>query len=518
MNADLRLLVFPAIALSLVSCQKTSKPNVVIILADDMGYGDLNCQNPDSKIPTPNLDRLASQGMRFTDSHSASTVSSPSRYSLLTGRYHWRGHLSSGIISQWGDPAIESGRMTIASMLKNEGYNTACIGKWHLGMNWPFKPGLGQKDSTRKNWTSLSMNGKENWTPDAFDWNMAIQDGPISNGFDYYFGTGTINFPPYTWIENDRVLETPVEILDLKDSKPAEGSWECRPGPAARGWDITKVPLKLMEKAVDWINYQKSGTEPFFLYFALPSPHAPIIPDSQFAGKSGAGAFGDYVVQTDWMTGEVLNALKKNGFEKNTIVIFTSDNGPETYAYPRIKNFNHYSMGELRGLKRDLWEGGHRVPFIVRYPGKVKAGTVSNELICQVDLMATIAAFTGINVPDDSGEDSFDMSRVLMGLASEKPVREYLVHHAINGKFAIRKDNWLLIEATTGEVSKEPFWIKEQFNYQPDTSEMVLYNLANDFKEKRNLFGESPEKVNELKSILEKTRKDGRSSPVKSSR
>jgi arylsulfatase A len=514
MDIDFKLLILPALAFTLNSCQKSSKPNVVIIYADDMGYGDLHCQNPNSKIPTPNLDRLASQGMRFTDAHSASTVSSPSRYSLLTGRYHWRGHLTSGIVSQWGDPAIESDRMTIASMLLNDGYNTACIGKWHLGMLWPFKAGLGQNDSTKNGWVSISMNGKENWTPDAFDWSMPVKEGPVSKGFEYYFGTGTINFPPYTWIENDRVLEIPVEMLDLKDSKPAEGSWECRPGPAARGWDITKVPIRLMEKTVEWINNQKTKSKPFFLYFALPSPHAPIIPDNQFTGKSEAGGFGDYVAQTDWMIGKVLDAIKMNGFEKNTIIIFTSDNGPETYAYPRIKNFSHYSMGDLRGLKRDLWEGGHRVPFIVRFPGVVPAGSVRSEIICQTDLMATIAAFAGINIPENAAEDSYDMSKLLKGETSAQPVREYIVYHAINGKFAIRKKNWLLIESSTGEVSTEPEWIKQMFNYQSDTTEMVLYNLDTDPKENKNLYTEYPEKVHELSLLLEKIRTDRRSTPI----
>ncbi len=514
MDINFRLLLLPALALSLNSCQKTSNPNVLIIYVDDMGYGDLSCQNPDSRIQTPNLDRLGSQGMRFTDAHSASGVSSPSRYSLLTGRYHWRGHLTKDIVSQWGDPAIEKGRMTIGSLLQENGYNTACIGKWHLGETWPFKPGLGQNDPSKHEWTALSMNGNENWTPEAFDWNMPIKDGPVTKGFDYYFGTGVINFPPYTWIENDRVLHPPVEMLDLRDSKPAEGSWECRPGPAAKDWDITKVPITLMEKTIEWINNRKGSAKPFFLYFALPSPHAPIIPDKQFIGKSEAGAYGDYVVQTDWMIGQVLETLKNNGFEKNTLVIFTSDNGPETYAYPRIKNFDHYSMGNLRGLKRDLWEGGHRVPFIVRYPGVVPAGSISDEIICQTDLISTIAAFIGKRLPVNAGEDSFDMSKVLKGKKPEKPIRDYTVHHSPNGKFGIRKDNWLLIEAKSGDVSMEPDWIKQKFNYQPDTANIVLYNLDTDSKENKNLYNEYPEKVQELQSLLEKSRKEGRSTQI----
>lgn len=493
------------------SAQQAIKPNIVIILADDLGYGDLSCQNSESKIQTPCLDKLASQGMRFTDAHSASGVSSPSRYSLLTGRYHWRGHLTSGIVSQWGDPAIEPGRPTIASILKQEGYATACIGKWHLGWDWPFKNGLGQNDTAKKEWKSVSMNGKENWTPEAFDWTRPVENGPVAKGFDYYFGTGTINFPPYTWIENDRVIEIPVEMLDLKDTRPPEGSWECRPGPAAKDWDINKVPVRLVEKAVEWIDNRKGREEPFFLYFPLPSPHAPIIPADQFRGRSGAGAFGDYVVQTDWVAGQVIEALQRNGFENNTILIFTSDNGPETYAYPRIQNFEHYSMGDLRGLKRDLWEGGHRVPFIIKYPGVVRAGTVSNHLICQTDILATIAGLTGISVPANEGEDSFDLSSILKRGEKGGPVRNHVVHHTINGSYAIRSENWLLIEARSGEVSREPDWLKQMKNYHPDSTAMVLYDLDKDQGETTNLFNEYPVKAAELKSLLDRIRKEGKS-------
>ena len=245
----------------------------------------------------------------------------------------------------------------------------------------------------------------------------------------------------------------------------------------------------------------------------LPSPHAPIIPDKQFTGKSGAGGYGDYMEQTDWMVGEVLKTLENNGFEKNTIVIFTSDNGPEKYAYQRIQNYEHYSMGNLRGLKRDLWEGGHRIPFIVRYPGIVPAGVVSSELICQTDLMATIAAFINISLPENAGEDSFNMVRVFKGEPLQKHVRDYIIHHSPDGSLAIRKDNWVLIEAPSGDVSKEPDWIKQKFSYQSDTTPMVLYDLSSDIKESKNLFSGYPEKVKELRSLLEKSRGDGRSAP-----
>jgi arylsulfatase A-like enzyme len=350
------------------------------------------------------------------------------------------------------------------------------------------------------------MNGKENWKPDAFNWSEPIKDGPIAKGFDYYFGTGTINFPPYTWIENDRVLEIPTEMLDLGIVKTGEGSWECRPGPAAKGWDITRVPGRLTEKAIEWINNRRGKSEPFFLYYALPSPHAPIIPEEEFRGTSQAGAYGDYVVQTDRAVGRVLEALRLNGFENNTIVIFTSDNGPEAYAYARIKNYDHYSMGDWRGLKRDLWEGGTRVPFIMKYPGVIKPSTVSKQLMCQTDIMATVASLTGAALPAGAGEDSFDMSEAMRNQTLTENLRESVVYHTINGNFAIRKGPWVLIESTTGEVSKEPEWRKAEFGSDTGTGDMVLYNLESDPQQRKNLATLYCEKARELRDLLENIR------------
>jgi len=472
-------------------------PNVVIIYADDMGYGDLNNQNPDSKIPTPNLDQLTQDGMRFTDAHSGSTVCSPSRYTLLTGRYHWRGHMKKGIVRSWGDPAIEEGRETIASMLKSKGYQTAAVGKWHLGMVYPFKEGIGQADPDKPEW----RNGEsKTYAPEDFNWDQPVKRGPTSVGFDYYFGDGTINFPPYAWMENDRFMGTPSKLLNNGRVKTAEGSWECRPGPAMDNWDIPEVPIELTKRAVNWIEKQ-DGNKPFFLYFALPSPHAPIVPAERFQGKSEAGGYGDYMVQTDWMVGQVLDALKAKGLEDNTLVIFSSDNGPELYAYERIRNHDHYSMGDWRGLKRDLWEGGHRVPFIMKYPGKIKANSVNNNLVSQVDVMGTIANIVGYELPENAAEDSKDFSN---GIFTEEkpPNRNEVVYHAVNGKFAIRKGDWVLIENNTGSVTKEPQWVKEKNNSMADNTPLVLYNIKQDPGEQKNLYSKMPEKVKELQMAL----------------
>lgn len=478
------------------------RPNVVIIYADDMGYGDLNYQNSGSKIPTPYLDQLTKEGMRFTDAHSASTVCSPSRYSLLTGRYHWRGHLKRGIVRPWGDPAIEEGRETIASVLKQKGYQTAAIGKWHLGMMYPFKEGLGQKDPNKTGWRDGES---KTYLPEDFNWEQPVKRGPTSVGFDYYFGDGTINFPPYMWMENDRFLGNPTTMLNNEGKLTAEGSWECRPGPAMADWDIPEVPIKLTESAVDWISKQNKDM-PFFLYFSMPSPHAPVVPAKQFKGKSNAGGYGDYVVQTDWMVGQILEALKAKGLEDNTMVVFTSDNGPEVYAYDRIRNHDHYSMGDWRGVKRDLWEGGHRVPFIVKYPGIVPGNSVNNNLVSQVDIMATVSDIVGYELPKNAAEDSRSFSNGLD--PNDKTAgRETIIYHAVNGKFAIRKGDWVLIEHHSGSVSKEPEWIKEPGDKVSNDTPLVLYNIREDPQEQNNLYNKFPNKVNELKQRLDDMKK-----------
>ena len=362
-----------------------NRPNIIIIYADDMGYGDLNCQNENSKIPTPNLDQLAADGMRFSDAHSSSGICSPSRFALLTGTYHWR--RQHGIVGAFGEPFFEDTDITLPQLLKEEGYRTACIGKWHLGWDWVFK---NEPSGEVMQWGKM----RKVYLPEDVEWSNPIKGGPLDRGFDYYFGDGTINFPPYAWVENERIIEIPTEVMDINnigfDTK--EGAWEFRPGPKVAGWNPYHVLPTLTEKTKAWIN-QQDESQPFFLYFALPSPHAPIIPNDAFDGKSQAGAYGDFMVQTDWVVGEVLSELKEQGLQDNTIVIFSSDNGPEAYAWERAEKYAHFSMGDFRGLKRDVWEGGHHVPLLIKWPKQIEAGSVSDEIISQVDIMATIAAF-----------------------------------------------------------------------------------------------------------------------------
>ena len=470
------LLASPALA--------AERPNIVIMLADDMGYGDLGVQNPDSKIPTPNLDKLAKAGTRFTDAHSSSGICTPSRYALLHGRYHWRKF--HGIVNSFDQPVMDKDRTTLAQLLKAKDYRTACVGKWHLGWDW--------KAIQRPN----TMPGKQGFSADDFDWTKKIPGGPCDFGFDSYFGDDVPNFPPYAWFENDRVLAAPTGPLELK-GKPAEGAWEARPGPSVKDWDFHAVMPKLTERAVEWIGKQKAD-EPFFLYFPFTSPHAPIVPAKEFVGTSKANGYGDYMVQTDATVGAVMAALEKHGFAENTLVIFTSDNGPEHYAYNRVKNFEHRSMGPLRGLKRDIWEGGHRVPFVARWPGHIPAGAVSDGLIGQIDIYATIAALVGSKIPAMSAEDSRDQLPLFMGKG--KSDRDTLVHNTYADGYAIRQGDWLLIDAKSGGVSAVPKWYNEAQGYEPNTNAGELYNLKDDPSEKRNLFADKPEIVADLKKRL----------------
>jgi len=486
------------------SIQAADKPNIIFILADDLGYGDLGCYNAKSKIPTPSLDRLAAEGRRFTDAHAPTSVCTPTRYAILTGRYSWRTRLQRGVLGPWGEPLIAADRMTVASMLKQQGYTTACIGKWHLGFNWPTKDG--QPPSS---WTNSLSN---------VDFTKPAADGPITRGFDYYFGVGVPNYPPYCFIENDRVVGHP----SLPDTGRAEGF--NRPGPMVPGWKLVDILPALSKRAVRYIDETAPKKQPFFLYFTLTSPHYPVVPAAEFKGKTPVGDYGDFVYQTDWCVGQVMEALKRTGADKNTLIIFTSDNGPEITGevkpgvYDRVKEYGHYSMGELRGAKRDIWEGGHRVPFIVRWPGKVPANTVSDETMCHVDFMATVAKIVGTKLPDNAAEDSFNVLPPLLGQNATGPAREATVHHAASGKFAIRKDDWVLIDAPSGDDNRakgEPDWLKKERGYAPHKQPGELFNVREDLSERHNYYAELPDKVKELKDLLERYKKNGRSTPGK---
>ncbi len=477
---------------------KGPPPNVVFILADDMGYGDLACQNPGSKIPTPHLDRLAAEGIRFTDAHAPTSVCTPTRYGILTGRYCWRSRLKSSVLWPWASPLIEEGRLTVPGLLRQHGYRTACFGKWHLGWTWPTKDGT-----------------RPQTTPDRLsnvDFTRAITGGPISRGFDYYFGVDVPNFPPYCFIENDRTIGIP--------SLPNRPEFK-RPGPMLPDWQWVEIMPELTRRAARYVeeSVKASPNKPFFLYFPLTAPHYPVVPAPEFKGKSGAGDYGDFVFQVDWTVGQIVAALKRAGVAENTLIIFTSDNGPEVTGevkpgvYDRIRQYGHYSMDGLRGAKRDTWEGGHRVPFVARWPGRIPSGRVSEETICLTDLMATVAAMVNARLPNDAGEDSYNILPALLDARREGPIREATVHHSCSGAFAIRKGRWVLIDAPTGDDNKEPEWFKKERGYEAHSRPGELYDLSQDLIERRNVYAEHLEIVAELKGLLAKYKQEGRSVP-----
>ena len=476
-----------------LSAVEQTKPNIVYVLADDLGYGDVGCYNPASKIPTPNMDRLATEGVRFTDAHSPSSVCTPTRYALLTGRYAWRTRLQRNVLGPFSQPLIAERQLTVPGMLREQGYATACIGKWHLGWGWTM-PGEGE----RRNFE------------------QPISDGPTTRGFDHYFGTDVPNYPPYCFIDNDRTVGIPSEMAPVgRDSFN-------HAGPMVAGWQLVDVLPGLEQHAAKYIETAAHDDKPFFLYLPLTSPHYPVVPSAEFQGKSRAGDFGDFVVQTDHVLGTVLDALQRGGVAEKTLVIFTSDNGPEITgevnpgAYDRLQQFGHASMGTLRGAKRDAWEGGHRVPFIARWPARIPAGSVSNETVCHVDLMATLAALLNVELPSDAGVDSVNILPALLGEKSDGPLREATVHHSGHGKFAIRKGEWVLIFAPSGDDNGkrgEPAWFQRDRGYRPHREAGELYDLASDPMQQENQYAARPEKVKELADLMKRYVAEGRSTP-----
>jgi len=377
----------------------------------------------------------------------------------------------------------------MGEMFQDKGYATACIGKWHLGWDW---------DAIRKPNTP-----KNSVQPEDFDWSKPIPDGPLAHGFDHYFGDTVINFPPYAWIVDDRLPRAPDTVISGKfEEQPKEGRWEVRKGPGLSDWDFYEVLPELTRKSAEWVRSRKDQDEPFFLYVSFPSPHAPIIPNDEFDGKSDAGPYGDFVYQTDYACGEILRALEESGHAENTIVIFSADNGPEYYAYPRDEKYGHWSADPLRGLKRDIYEGGHRVPFIVRWPGLTDPGSVSDALISQIDLMATFGAAIGSEIPDGQAIDSFNFLPYLKGDTARSP-RSQMVHNTKKDHYAFRNGYWLLINADSGYLRKAPDAWNQAHDMPPDDDMPVeLYNLHDDPSQKNNLAAEYPERVKVMQGLL----------------
>jgi arylsulfatase A-like enzyme len=445
------------------------QPHVVFILADDMGYGDLGCYNPESKIPTPNIDSIAREGMRFTDAHSGGPVCVPSRYSLLTGRYAFRREMA-----PWREePLIADGQPTIASVLKTQGYRTAMVGKWHLGFR-----------------------------EEGYD--KPLPGGPVDRGFDSYFGIrASTDIPPYFYIRDNRAVEAPTDHIEAHNTEgwsDIQGAY-WREGGIAPGFKLEEVTPRFTEEAVGVIeDHAASKTEnPLFLYLAFPSPHTPWLPSATFEGKSGAGLYGDFLTMVDAQVGKVLAALERAGMKENTLLFFSSDNGPIWYDRD-VERFGHDSTGGLRGMKADTWEGGHRVPLIVRWPGVVEAGSVSHHLVSFTDLLATLAAVSGAELPAEAGPDSFSFLPVLQGTQDPaSPVREFLV--VTSSHTAIRSGPWKYIDHLgSGGFISQPRTVEPEAGGPTGQ----LYNLEKDLGETTNLALEHPEIVERLSAELER--------------
>jgi len=452
------------------------KPNILFIFADDMGYGDPGCFNPRSKCPTPNIDRFAAQGIRFTDAHAPVGLCVPSRYGLLTGRYPFR---SRGC-------RLRDNEVTVASVLKSAGYHTAMIGKWHLGFRYP--PG-------RKGPNDVQAGDR-------------LAGGPVDRGFDYYFGIpASLDIPPYFYVENDRPVEPPTATVQASHTPGwtnIQGAF-WRAGRIAPGFKHHEVLPKFRDKAIEVLDRHAAAKDgrPLFLYLALTAPHTPWLPAARFRGTSQASIYGDFVAQVDAVVGDVLARLDKLGMADDTLVVFTSDNGPVWYPHD-VEKFGHASVGPLRGMKADVWEGGHRMPFAARWPGRIRPGSRCDETICFTDVLATLAEIAGARVPDGAAEDSFSFAPLLVGTKPKGPRREFTILRSGRGMWAIRQGRWKLILGSGGGGFSDR---GKRHNGGPKGQ---LYDLAADIGERKNLYSERPDLVARLTALLERARKSQR--------
>ncbi len=448
------------------------KPNIIFIMTDDQGYGDASCYNPESKIATPGIDRIAKEGIRFTDAHSGAAVCTPTRYGLLTGRYNWRSRLQSGVMVT-GDKRgclIDVSITTVPEFLRQHGYRTALVGKWHLGYSYQFPAG----ETDLKKITTQKPYGK--FSVLAAPVGSKIIDGPTAHGFDEFHGFHHAR-EMHSWSKNDTVIET---------------------------IPLDQVITRSTEESIRFIEEWSKASERFFLYLALGSPHTPIVPSDEWVGKSGVNTYADFVMETDHATVRVLETLDRLGIADNTLIFFTTDNGcsPEANIAELLVK-GHDPHHTLRGMKSDAWEGGHRVPYVVRWPGVIAPGRVSDEIICHNNLMATCADILGVQLPDDTGVDSFSILPVLRGDQDAAPTHPFVIHHSIGGRFAIRRGDWKFIAAKgSGGWSKGD-----------DGKSSQLYNLADDRGESVNLVGANPEVAAELLKLLETAVANGRTTP-----
>ncbi len=457
----------------------TEKPNIVIVLADDLGSGDVRCYNVESRIATPAMDKIAEEGLRFTDAHTGSAVCTPTRYGIITGRYCWRTELKKGVLNGFSGHLIDPQRTTIASLLKQNGYYTTGVGKWHLGMDFA-------KD-----------------TAGVVDYSGKIENSPNVNGFDYYYGiSASLDFPPYVYIENEHFTQVPQQ----KQNKQGFPRY-LREGDKAENFDFETAWENLLNKAESLID-GRPADKPMFMYFALPAPHKPVWPDSRFVGKTELGAYGDFVHQTDYVIGRIAEKLKAAGMEENTLLIVTSDNGSFMYRLDEtdkadhlidesVEGFyakNHEANYRYRGTKADIWEAGHRVPFLVRWPAVIKKGQVKAQTICTTDFLATFADLLDVTLSENEGEDSFSILPLLQENDAEFS-RAPVVNHSVSGMFAIRRGDYKLVlgngsggrEAPYGKAWEKPF---------------TMFNLAKDISETTNIIDQNQELARSMEETL----------------
>ncbi len=506
-------MIFTILLLQMSDASKTTslaadvgRPNIVFILADDLGYGDVGCYNPESRVPTPRLDALAAEGMRLTDAHSPSTVCTPSRYSILTGRMCFRTGFR-GVFTGVDGPLIETGRMTVADLLRQHGYATACVGKWHVGMTFfnqdgaPVAPRGGGLDKVRE-----------------VDFSKSISDGPCDLGFDRFFGTVCCPTTDwlYAYIEDDHVVGVPSNLI-----APETTDWlqyeHFRTGLRTPEFEFRAVDEVFLAHSIAFLeqHVDEHPDQPFFLYHATQAVHLPALPAEEFVGVTTAGPLGDFIFQFDDVVGRILDTLERLNVAEQTLVIVTSDNGPEIIAVRMREESGHDSARPWRGLKRDNWEGGHRVPFIARWPGMIAPGTVSDQTVCLCDLMATLADILGVDLPEDAGEDSYSLLPILTGEQTAASLRDFTLHQTISNELSIRRGPWKFLDHQGSGGNNYDSELLRPLNITDpnDDAPGQLYHLGHDPGETYNLYHEHPEIVAELHGLLQRARANGRNAP-----
>jgi arylsulfatase A len=479
----------PAATASETIADRGPPPNIVLVLADDLGYGDIAVYDPASKIPTPHIDRLAREGVRLLDAHSPTSICTPSRYGVLTGREPWRESRVRNSLQPLSPPALDDETVTLPELLADAGYTTALVGKWHLGRRYTLRRG--------------NQNVLYN-----IDWSGPLLDGPLQHGFERFFGLAR---PGWTFMEDGVALVPPSEEYDLGEvPEPIYGK-RAGKGIRAPGFEFEHVLPRYTEWTVAFVEEAAASGRPFFVEFAPAVPHTPIAPSSAFRGKTGVGAYGDVVHELDDSVGRILDALERSGVASETLVVFTSDNGPETHAYERLRETGHASMGPLRGAKHSMFEGGHRVPFIARWPGRIPTGTTSNETVSLVDLMATFASAASIPLPDGAAEDSHDVLPALLGEPATAPIRE-ATFTSRGHRVAIRQGPYILLDMGGGG-RPEPRWFLEQRGIVPGKPGVTLFDLENDPGQTRNLASELPEQVERLRAASKRALAAERTAP-----